>query len=141
MRPCWTFNNFQCTCKGEPVTNEITMLQDERRRHDRLGKRLSILYRGFEDIAKDKHAQRGELCDFSGGGARFLANQELHKGSQLILELDFVGWQEDGEEWVQTGNPADLGKLKAIGEVMWCANTSDQPTKHEVGVRFTGRIR
>lgn len=123
------------------MTNDITMLQDERRRHGRFDKRSSILYRRFEDIAKDKHAQRGELCDFSGGGVRFLANQELTKGSQLILELDFAGWQEDGEEWVKTGNPADLGKLKAIGEVMWCTKDSDQPTKYEAGVRFTGRIR
>lgn len=123
------------------MTNEMAMLQDERRRHDRFARRLFILYRGFEDIDKDKHAQRGELCDFSGGGVRFLANQELTKGSQLILELDFAGWQEDGDEWVQTGNQADLGKLKAIGEVMWCAQESAQPTRHEVGVRFTGRIR
>jgi len=123
------------------VTNEISMLQDERRRHGRFGKHSSLLYRRFEDIAKDKHAQRGELYDFSGGGVRFRANQALDKGSQLILELDFVGWQEDGDEWIQTGNPADLGRLKAIGEVMWCATDSSQPNKHEVGVRFTGRIR
>ena len=123
------------------MTNEITMLQDERRRHSRFDKRSFLLYRGFEDIAKDKHAQRGKLCDFSGGGVRFLANQELSKGNQLILELDFAGWQEDGEEWIQTGNPADLGKLKAIGEVMWCSQDTTQPTKYEVGVRFTGRIR
>lgn len=123
------------------MTNETTMLQDERRRHDRLGKRSSLLYRGFEDIAKDKHVQRGELCDFSGGGVRFLANQELNKGSQLILELDFVGWQEDGDEWTQTGDPADIGTLKAIGEVMWCSKNNAQPPRHEVGVRFTGRIR
>jgi len=123
------------------VTNEITMLQDERRLHGRFHKRSTILYRRFEDIAQDKHAQRGELCDFSGGGVRFLANQELEKNSQLILELDFSGWQEDGEEWIQTGDPGDIGRLKAIGAVMWCAKESEQPAKYEVGVRFTGRIR
>lgn len=123
------------------MTNEITMLQDERRRHGRFSKRSSILYRRFEDIAKDKQAQRGELCDFSGGGVRFLANQALAKDSQLILELEFAGWQEDGEEWNQTGNPSDIGRLKAIGAVMWCAQDSSQTKKYEVGVRFTGRIR
>jgi len=123
------------------VTNEITMLQDERRRHGRFNKRSSILYRRFEDIAKDKHAQRGELCDFSGGGARFLANQALDKGSQLILELEFVGWQEEGEEWTKTGNPSDIGRLKAIGAVMWCAKDASLPNRFEVGVSFTGRIR
>jgi len=123
------------------MTDEIGMLQDERRRHSRFDKRSFLLYRGFEDISREKRAQRGELCDFSGGGVRFLANHALDKGSQLILELDFSGWQEDGDEWVQTGDPADLGVLKAIGEVMWCAEDSSQPTKHEVGVRFTGRIK
>ena len=123
------------------MTNEITMLQDERRRHGRFDKRSSILYRRFEDIAKDKQAQRGELCDFSGGGVRFLANQELSKGSQLILELNFPGWQADTEEWVQTGEPTDVGKLKAIGEVKWCAQDTSQPTKYEIGARFTGRIK
>lgn len=123
------------------MTNEIAMLQDERRRHDRFHKRATILYRGFEDIAKDKHAQRGELLDFSGGGARFLANQEVEKNCQLILELDFIGWQEDGEEWTQTGDPGDISKLRAIGAVMWCTQDETQPTKYEVGVRFTGRVR
>ena len=126
--------------KGETVTNETDMLQEERRRHGRIDKRLTILYRRFEDVAKDKHAQRGELCDFSGGGVRFLANQELEKSSQLILELDFPGWQDDGEEWTQTDNPADIGRLKAIGAVMWCANADSQSAKYEIGVRFTGRI-
>jgi hypothetical protein len=123
------------------VTNEISMLQDERRRHERLGKRFTILYRGFEDIARDTNAQHGELLDFSGGGVRFLANRELRKGRQLILELDFSGWQEDGEEWTRTDDPADIGKLKAIGEVMWCAEDTLTPDRYEVGVRFTGRIR
>jgi len=132
--------NFDET-KGEPVTNEISMLQDERRRHGRFNKRSSILYRRFEDIAKDKQAQHGELCDFSGGGVRFLANQELAKDSQLILELEFSGWQEDGEEWTRTGDPSDIGSLKAIGAVMWSAPHDSQSNKYEVGVRFTGRIR
>ncbi len=123
------------------MTNEIILLQDERRRHGRFDKRSSILYRRFEDIAKDKNAQRGKLCDFSGGGVRFLANQQLDKDSQLILELEFAGWQEDGEEWTRTGNPSDIGRLKAIGAVMWCAKDASQPNKYEVGVRFTGRIR
>lgn len=123
------------------MTNEIAMLQDERRRHGRFDKRSTILYRRFEDIAKDKQAQRGELCDFSGGGVRFLANQELEKNSQLILELDFAGWQEDGDEWSQTGDLADVGRLKAIGAVMWCAKDAVRADKYEVGVRFTGRVR
>ncbi len=123
------------------MTKEISMLlEEERRRHGRFNKRQAILYRRFEDIAKDKHAMRGELCDFSGGGVRFLADQELYKNSQLILELDFPGWQDEGEEWTQTGNPSDIGRLKAIGTIMWCSRAEAQPTKFEVGVRFTGRI-
>jgi len=123
------------------VTNEITMLHDERRRHDRFHRSSSISYRRFEDITKDAHAQRGNLCDFSGGGVRFLANQAIAKGTQIILELEFTGWVEDDDEWTNTGNPADVGTLKAIGEVMWCAGDTAQPGKHEIGVRFTGRIR
>ena len=123
------------------MINENTMLHDERRRHFRFDKRSFILYRSFEEIAKDKHAQNGELLDFSGGGVRFLANQELRKGCQLILELNFPGWQAEAEEWVQTGEPSDVGKLQAIGEVMWCTIDTCQPTKYEVGVRFTGRIK
>ena len=123
------------------MTNEIAMLQEERRRHERFHKRSTIFYRGFEDIAKDKRAQRGTLLDFSGGGARFLANQELEKNSQVIIELDFTGWIEEGDEWIQTGDPADVSKLKAIGAIMWCTKDESEPDKYEVGVRFTGRIR
>ena len=123
------------------MTNEIGMLQEERRRHGRFNKRTTILYRRFEDISQNKRAQRGELCDFSGGGVRFLASQALEKHSQLILELDFVGWLEEGDEWVQTGDPGDISKLKAIGAVMWCTTAEEQPDKFEVGVSFTGRVR
>lgn len=123
------------------MTNEITMLQDERRQHDRFRRRSAISYRRFEDITKNTHAQRGHLCDFSGGGARFLANQAITKGTQIILELEFTGWVEDDDEWTQTGDPGDIGVLKAIGAVMWCANDSAQPGKYEIGVRFTGRVR
>ena len=129
------------TIKGETVTNEISLFQDERRRHIRFDKRFIIFYRGLEDIARDQVDRHAELLDFSGGGARFLAIQELETGSQLILELDFSGWQEDGEEWIKTDDPGDIGSLKAIGEVMWCSKNSLQPGMYEVGVRFTGRIR
>ena len=123
------------------MSKEITtLLEEERRRHGRFDKRQAILDRRFEEIAKDKRAQHGELCDFSGGGVRFLADQALEKSSQLILELDFPGWQDDGEEWTQTGDPSDIGRLKAIGAVMWCSKAAAQPSKYEVGVRFTGRI-
>lgn len=117
------------------------MLQDERRQHDRLHRRSNISYRRFEDIAKNTHAQRGNLCDYSGGGVRFLANQAIDKGTQIILELEFAGWVEDGDEWTPTGDPGDIGILKAIGSVMWCAKDSAQPAKYEIGVRFTGRVR
>lgn len=118
------------------------MLQDERRQHGRFSRRATIHYRRFEDIAKDTNAQLGKLCDFSGGGARFLASQAIDKGTQIILELDFTGWTEDGDEWTQTGDPGDIGRLKAIGAVMWCTkNDSTQPERYEIGVRFTGRVR
>lgn len=123
------------------MTNEISMLQDERRQHDRFHRRSTIYYRRFEDIAKDTKAQRGNLCDFSGGGARFLATQAIDKGTQIILELEFAGWVEDGEEWTQTKDPGDIGSLKAIGAVMWCSEDLSQPGKYEIGVRFTGRVR
>ncbi len=123
------------------MSDEIDMLQDERRRHIRFGKHTPIIYRRFEDLAQDAHVQHGELRDFSGGGVRFLAGQALEKNSQLILELDFPGWQEEGDDWIQTGDPADIGRLRAIGAVMWCARDAGADDKYEIGVRFTGRIR
>lgn len=123
------------------VTDEQTLLPDERRCYERLGKKSTIRYRHLEDLTSEGQERHGILCDFSGGGLRFIAEEILSKNMQLSLELKFPGWLAQGEEWVQTGNKSDIGTLKAIGRVMWCSECEDCKGKFETGVRFTGRIR
>lgn len=112
----------------------------ERRNYERLARKSVLHYRNLEDLRSDHH-QTAELCDFSGGGIRFLTSSTLEKNIQLIIELSFTGWREEKDEWINTGSDQDIGRLKAIGAVMWCAPSTETPAMFEVGVRFTGRVR
>ncbi len=113
----------------------------ERRSHERLPKEAVISYRLFEELPLSNSSRRGQLCDFSGGGVRFLAAEPFVKGTQLVLELTFKGWRAAAQNWLWTGNNSDEGILKALGAVMWCASTPDnEQFEFEVGVRFTGRL-
>lgn len=112
----------------------------ERRNYERLARKSVLRYRNLEDISTDHH-HTAELCDLGGGGIRFLTKNTLEKNIQLIIELSFTGWREENDEWINTGNDRDIGLLKAIGAVMWCAHSTEAPDMFEVGVRFTGRVR
>lgn len=114
---------------------------DERRQHYRLNHSSTIRYQHLHTLAEHNNTQHAELCDFSGGGLRFLTKERLAKNEQLIVELHFSGWQENGDDWVKTGNESDVGYLKAIGAVMWCAEDESKAGTYEIGLRFTGRVR
>ncbi len=109
----------------------------ERRSHERLPKEAVISYCLFEELPLSASRRQGKLCDFSGGGVRFLAAEPFTKGTQLVLELTFKGWRAADQNWLWTGNNTDAGILKALGAVMWCASTPDKE-QFELGVRFTG---
>ena len=121
------------------MTTSMNELFKERRSHERLPKEAVISYCLFEELPLSASRRQGKLCDFSGGGVRFLAAESLTKGTQLVLELTFKGWQAADQNWLWTGNNSDEGILKALGAVMWCASTPDKE-QFELGVRFTGRL-
>jgi len=122
---------------NQPVNTEQ---KDDRRQHVRLDRASVIRYQPLQEIAQKGDMKEATLCDFSGGGIRFLASEALIKNDQYIIELYFCGWQEKGEEWVRTGNDKDVGYLKAIGAVMWCSEKEKTPGTYEIGLRFTGRV-
>jgi len=115
-------------------------LKDDRRQHGRLDRRSLMRYQPMVDIANHGDMKQAELCDFSGGGIRFLAPEPLIKNEQFIIELHFYGWKEIDDEWIRTGNDKDVGYLKAIGAVMWCSEKNETPGTYEIGLRFTGRV-
>ncbi len=112
----------------------------ERRQYERLSKKATIAYRFMDEMTNEHAGHNARLCDFSGGGARFLTNELLSKNSQLILNLEFNGWQNNSGELLWTGSDCDVGKLKAIGIIMWCSTSADKTGFYEVGVRFVGRV-
>jgi len=112
----------------------------ERRQYERLSKQATITYRCMDEMANDHANHDARLCDFSGGGARFLTNELLSKNLQLLLNLEFNGWQNNSGELLWTGSDSDVGKLKAIGIVMWCSTSADKTGFYEAGVRFVGRV-
>lgn len=119
----------------EEELNEII----ERRRYARLDKEMRFFYAPFADLTETELGEEGLLLDIGGGGLRFLADRKMDKNSQLVMQLDFEGWQEGEEEWIATGRKEDSGRMLVVGTVMWSAETAHED-QFEVGVRFNGRI-
>ncbi len=124
---------------NQPNSTELD--DDERRHHHRIDKASKMRYQSLQGVADQTTMTVAELCDFSGGGIRFLAPEPLAKNEQLIIELHFNGWQEKDDEWIRTGDANDVGQLNAIGAVMWCSDEDNPPGTYEIGLRFTGRVR
>nr|MBF0222059.1 PilZ domain-containing protein [Desulfobulbaceae bacterium] len=115
--------------------------EDERRQHSRLDRTSTIRYQPLQHLASQGEMKAAELCDFSGGGIRFLTDEPLPKNEQLVIELHFTGWSEKDDDWIRTGNDNDVGNLNAIGAVMWCSKSKEATGRYEIGLRFTGRLR
>jgi len=116
-------------------------LMEERRQYERLQAGSTLLYSQMNDLVESMEVKPARLCDFSGGGVRFLTNEMLDKNLQLVLDLEFAGWRNSSDEWVWTGRDSDVGRLKALGVVMWCSANGERSGQYEVGVRFIGRVK
>ena len=114
---------------------------EERRREERVAKNLVVRFTRLEDLLSDVPYRDGELLDISGGGLCFLTDDALPLGSQLVMVLEFPGWQAvaDGK-WVATKVEEDVGVLRAVGMVSWVAISRTTPDKYETGVCFSGRV-
>ncbi len=115
---------------------------EERRREERVAKNLVVRFTRLEDLLSDIPYRDGQLLDISGGGLCFLTDDALPLGSQLVMVLEFPGWQAvaDGK-WLATKQEEDVGVLRAVGMVSWVAISRARPDKYETGVCFSGRVR
>jgi hypothetical protein len=111
----------------------------ERRRYDRLEKEFAFRYTGFDDLAHAILEEKGLILDIGGGGLRFLSSQRWMKNEQLLMKLDFEGWQIDDSGRVTIQSSGDGTSMLVIGSVMWSAETA-QEDQFEVGIRFTARM-
>ncbi len=113
----------------------------ERRHEERVGKNLLVRFTRLEDLLADIPYRDGQLLDISGGGLCFLAEEALPLGSQLVLVLEFPGWQAVAEgKWIATKVEEDVGVLRAVGTVSWVAISRTKPDRYETGVYFSGRV-
>ncbi len=112
----------------------------ERRQHDRVSKNLTVRYTKLEDLVKDIPFQEGELVDMGGGGLCFQASEPVNLGSQLVVVLEFPGWQAAGGKWVATKAEEDVGVLQVIGMVVWVAASREKPGCYDIGLRFSGMV-
>jgi len=111
----------------------------ERRRYDRLEKEFAFRYTVFDDLAHATLEEKGLILDIGGGGLRFLSSQRWIKNEQLLMKLDFSGWQIDESGNVTIPSYDDCTSMLVIGSVMWSAETA-QEDQFEVGIRFTARM-
>ncbi len=114
---------------------------DERRQEERVAKNLFVRFARLEDLQDDVAYRDAQLLDISGGGLCFLTEEALPLGSQLVMVLEFPGWQAvaDGK-WIATKVEEDVGVLRAVGMVSWVAVNRGDPDRYETGVCFSGMI-
>jgi len=111
----------------------------ERRRFDRLEKEFAFRYTVFEDLAHATLEEKGLILDIGGGGLRFLSSRRWMKNEQLLMKLDFEGWQIDDAGNVSIQSCGDCTSMLVIGSVMWSTETA-QEDQFEIGIRFTARM-
>ena len=114
---------------------------DDRRRHFRLCKGYRMQYGLLEDLSRVEVRQPALLLDISGGGLRFLSDQRLPGGGQILLELVIPGWHVEGGDWQPSENEEDIGVLRIVAQVVWTALDTARPGKFQTGVRFTGQVK
>ncbi len=114
---------------------------EERRQEERVAKNLCVRFTRLEDLRADVPYRDGQLLDISGGGLCFLAEESLPLGSQLVMVLEFPGWQAAADgKWIATKVEADVGVLRAVGMVSWVAVNRADPDRYETGVCFSGMV-
>ncbi|RJX25441.1 MAG: hypothetical protein C4531_17245 [Desulfurivibrio sp.] len=111
----------------------------ERRRYDRLEKEFVFRYAVIDDLTNATLAETGLILDIGGGGLRFLSSRRWRKNEQLLMKLDFEGWQIDESGNVTIRSNAESSSMLVIGAVMWSAETA-QEDQFEIGIRFTARM-
>ncbi len=114
---------------------------EERRQHERLPKDVDIHYGAFKDLSEIVIDQEGKLLDIGAGGICFLAKKHIEVATQIMLVLEFPGWQEGVADWQASSNDSDIGVLKVVGMVVRCLPSSLEPGLYEVGVCFCGRMK
>jgi len=118
-----------------------TGLGEERRQEERVAKDLFVRFTRLEDLTADVPCQEGQLLDISGGGLCFLAEESLPLGSQLVMVLEFPGWQTAADgKWIATKAEEDVGVLQVVGMVSWVAVSRARPGRYETGVCFSGMV-
>jgi len=113
----------------------------ERRKYERIEKRLGVRYGRLESYGAAGLDREGELLDISGGGLCFLADDPLELGSQVVVSLGFPGWKTEGDTWIATKNDDDVGTVKVVGMVVWVAVSRVEPGRFDIGLQFSGIIR
>lgn len=114
---------------------------DERRQEERVAKTLFVRFTKLEDFQADVPFRDGQLLDISGGGLCFLAEEALPLGCQLVMVLEFPGWQTAADgKWIATKVEADVGVLRVVGMVSWVAVSQVKPDRYETGVSFSGMV-
>lgn len=113
----------------------------DRRQHERVEKKLAVLYTELEKITHGPPDREGALLDLGGGGLCFQAEESFPLGTQLVLTLQFPGWlASDDGKWIATKKADDFGVLSVIGMVVWVAVDEEEPDMFDIGVSFTGSV-
>lgn len=116
-------------------------LDEGRRQEERVAKNLFVRFTKLEDLQADVPYRDGQLLDIGGGGLCFLTEEALPLGSQLVMILEFPGWQETADgKWIATKVEEDVGVLRALGMVSWVAVSQSKPDCYETGVCFSGMV-
>lgn len=122
------------------MTKNQELHSNERRCYDRLKKKFKIRYCLADKLSENHYDLEGEVLDISPSGIRFLSSGKFSKNTQLVMLLEFHGWDIENNDWIATGMEIDCSELTIIGMVMWSSPSLEHGNTFEVGVRFSGRV-
>ncbi len=108
----------------------------DRRKYLRLERRDEVKIKQYSYPERGTYT-KARIVDISGGGLQLETRQHFPDGTQLKIEMNFVGWQKFTPSFLKYFGDAARRPLVVLAEVLRCTSLV-AGRKYEVATKFTG---
>jgi len=108
----------------------------DRRQYKRLERRDEVKLKEYTYPERGTYTT-ARILDISGGGLQLETKQHFPAGTQLKIEMNFVGWQRFTPSFLKYFGEAARRPLVVLAEVVRCTSVV-AGRKYEVATKFTG---
>lgn len=109
---------------------------DDRRRYQRLERCDEVKIKQYSYPERGSYST-AKVVDISGGGLQLETKQHFPDGTQLKIEMNFVGWQKFTPSFLKYFGDASRRPLVVLAEVLRCTRVV-AGRKYEVATKFIG---